>query len=82
MEKEVAEIIEMINSLLEDFSVPRNVRRALEEAKVRLGGTEELKVRISAAIYIIQEVSEDVNLPAHARTQIWAILSALEGIKG
>ncbi|MEM4195401.1 MAG: UPF0147 family protein [Candidatus Anstonellales archaeon] len=82
MEKEVAEIIEMINSLLEDFSVPRNVRRALEEAKVRLEGTEELKVRISAAIYIIQEVSEDVNLPAHARTQIWAILSALEGIKG
>ncbi|MEM2948667.1 MAG: UPF0147 family protein [Candidatus Anstonellales archaeon] len=82
MEKEVAEIIEIINSLLEDFSVPRNVRRALEEAKVRLEGTEELKVRISAAIYIIQEVSEDVNLPAHARTQIWAILSALEGIKG
>lgn len=82
MEKEVAEVIEMIDALLEDFSVPRNVRRALEEAKGRLKGKEELKVRISAALYIIEGVSEDVNLPAHTRTQLWAILSALEGIKG
>ncbi|MGB9719371.1 MAG: UPF0147 family protein [Candidatus Anstonellales archaeon] len=81
MEKELAEIIEMIDSLLQDFSVPRNVRRALEEAKNRLRGSEELGVRISAAVYTVEAVSDDVNLPAHARAQLWAILSALEGIK-
>jgi uncharacterized protein (UPF0147 family) len=81
MEKEITEIVEMIDALLEDFSVPRNVRRALEEAKNRLLGAGELSVRASAAVYIIEPVSEDVNLPAHARTQLWAILSALEGIK-
>jgi len=81
MEKELTEIMEMIDALVEDFSVPRNVRRALDEAKSRLLGKEELSVRVSAAIYLIESVSEDVNLPAHARTQLWAILSALEGIK-
>lgn len=81
MEEEIAEIIGMIDNLLQDFSVPRNVRKALEEAKNRLGGNEELSVRISAAVYAIETVSEDVNLPAHARTQLWAVLSALEGVK-
>lgn len=81
MEEEIAEIIGMIDNLLQDFSVPRNVRKALEEAKNRLGGNEELSVRISAAVYMIETVSEDVNLPAHARTQLWAVLSALEGVK-
>lgn len=81
MEEEIAEIIGMIDNLLQDFSVPRNVRKALEEAKNRLVGNEELGVRISAAVYAIEKVSEDVNLPAHARTQLWAVLSALEGVK-
>ncbi len=81
MEKEIAEIIEMIDNLLQDFSVPRNVRKALEDAKNRLAGSEEITVRISAAVYMIEAVSDDVNLPAHARTQLWAILSALEGVK-
>jgi len=26
-------------------------------------------------------VTADVNIPPHARTQVWAIISALEGIK-
>lgn len=81
MEQKVAEVIEMIDNVGGDTSVPKNIRRALSEAKERLKGADELSTRVSAAVYAIEAVSEDINMPMHARTQIWAILSALESIK-
>ncbi|MEM2138508.1 MAG: UPF0147 family protein [Candidatus Anstonellaceae archaeon] len=81
MEKPVADIIGLIDMVGEDTSVPKNIRRALSEAKERLKGQDELSTRVSAAIYAIEGISEDINMPMHARTQIWAILSALESIK-
>ncbi len=81
MEQNVAEVVGLIDMVGEDTSVPKNIRRALSEAKERLKGQDELSTRVSAAIYAIEGVSEDINMPMHARTQIWAILSALESIK-
>ena len=81
MEKEVAEVIGLIDMVGEDTSVPKNIRRALSEAKERLRGTDELSTRVSSAVYSIEAISEDINMPMHARTQIWAIVSALESIK-
>lgn len=81
VEKKVSEVIELIDTVAEDTSVPKNIRRALAEAKDRLRGPDELSTRVSAAVYSIEAVSEDINMPMHARTQIWTILSALESIK-
>ena len=81
MEKPVEEVIELINSVVEDTSVPKNIRRALSDAKERLKGNEELSTRVGAAVYCVEAVSEDINMPMHARTQIWTILSALESVK-
>ncbi len=81
MDAKIQAIINMIDNVLEDTSVPKNIRKALAEAKVRLRGSEEAIVQVSAAIYLIEPVSEDVNLPAHARTQVWSIISALAAIK-
>ena len=81
MEKKVAEVVELIDTVAEDTSVPKNIRRALVEAKERLKGGDELSTRVSAAVYSIEAVSEDINMPMHARTQIWTILSALESIQ-
>ncbi len=81
VEKKVAEVIELIDTVGEDTSVPKNIRRALAEAKDRLRGADELSTKVSAAVYAIEAVSEDINMPMHARTQIWTILSALESIK-
>ena len=81
MEAKVAEVIELINVVAEDTSVPKNIRRALVEARDRLRADDELSTRVGAAVYSIEAVSEDINMPTHARTQIWTILSALESIK-
>jgi uncharacterized protein (UPF0147 family) len=78
MEMKLTEVSEMVGNLLNDPTIPKNIRRALNEAKERLDGQDENSVKISAAIYVIESITEDINMPPHARTQIWAIISALE----
>ncbi|MEW5996481.1 MAG: UPF0147 family protein [Candidatus Micrarchaeota archaeon] len=77
----VPEIVGLIEGVANDTTVPKNIRRAMDEAKARLTSGDELTVKVSAAIYSIESVSEDVNMPSHARMQLWNILSALESIK-
>ena len=75
------DISQMLDALVNDTTVPKNIRKALSDAKGRLDGDEDISVKVSAAIYLIESITEDINMPPHARTQIWAIISALESAK-
>ncbi len=75
------EIADMMGALVADTTIPKNIRKAISEAKGRLESDEELNVKVSAAVYLVESISDDINMPAHARTQVWAILSALESLK-
>jgi uncharacterized protein len=77
----IAQIRQQIEMLLNDNSVPRNVKAALDEARKALDQPEGYSVKASNATYKIDEVSNDINLPPYARTVIWNILSLLESIK-
>jgi uncharacterized protein (UPF0147 family) len=77
----IAQIKQQIDILLNDNSVPRNVKTALDAAKKALSEDTGYSVRSSAATYKIDEISNDINLPPYARTVIWNILSMLESVK-
>jgi uncharacterized protein (UPF0147 family) len=77
----IGEVTEMLEDLVSDTSIPKNIRKALSEAKDRLTSDDEDGMKASAAIYLIESVSDDINMPAHARTQIWAIIGELESVK-
>ena len=80
-EETITQIKQQIDLLLNDNSVPRNVKAALEEAKKALSGEgNEYSQKSSTATYKIDEVSNDRNLPPYARTVIWNILSLLESV--
>ncbi len=82
IDEAIIKVRQQLDMLLNDNSVPRNVKAALEEAKKVLDVKEEsYSVRASGATYKIDEVSNDINLPPYARTVIWNILSLLESIK-
>ena len=81
MDSKIKQINEMIENLLADTTIPKNIRKVLSDANERLKSGEEANVKVSAAVYLIESVSDDINMPAHARTQIWAIMSSLEGLK-
>jgi uncharacterized protein (UPF0147 family) len=75
----IRQVAQVLDQVIGDNSVPRNIRRSAEEAKnVLLNDKEELSVRVSSAIYILEDISNDRNLPIHTRTLIWNIASELE----
>ena len=75
---EVCEILEYIN---ENTSVPRNIRETASECSELLQDEEqEESIKISTVLGKLDEISNDPNIPVHARTLIWEILSKLESI--
>ena len=76
------QVVEVLDQLSEDTSVPRNIRRGATSAKERLLQTNEaLDVRAASAIFILDELANDPNIPMHGRTLIWNIISQLETVK-
>ena len=81
-EKDVLVVAELMESILSDTSVPRNIRKAVEEAKNKiLDSNEKIDIRVTTSIYLLDDVSNDINMPSHARTEIWQIISELEAIR-
>ncbi len=79
--KTINEVTKRMEMLMGDTSVPKNVRSAITEAKGHLDSKEDYTARVSSAIYSIDAISNDINLPPQARTAVWGILSMLESIK-
>ncbi|MGI0140563.1 MAG: UPF0147 family protein [Thermoplasmata archaeon] len=76
------ELIRIAESLAEDVSVPRNVRRGAASAHAALDRPRAaLDVRIASAVYVLDDLANDPNLPTHGRTAIWSIMSQLESLK-
>ena len=73
--------VDLMDAVISDNSVPRNIRTAVEEAKLKIQSSEEKGVSITTAIYRLDDISNDINMPSHTRTEIWSIISELESIK-
>ena len=77
----VKQITDYLDSLAEDNSVPRNIRKGAADAKTKLLNTSEaMDVRATSAIVILDELANDPNIPLHGRTMIWNVISQLETI--
>ena len=78
--KSIGGILELINEIQDDSTVPRNIKEKLAVCCNALNGESEVSIRIDKVRAILEEVSEDVNLDTFTRTQIWSISSMLERI--
>jgi uncharacterized protein len=75
-------VLESLGELAEDTSVPRNVRRGAQSARDELAKPRTaLDVRIASAVYALDDLANDPNLPTHGRTAIWSIISDLESFQ-
>ena len=81
-DEKLHQISQILDQLSEDSSVPRNIRRGAGEAKGLLFKTgEALDLRVASAIFILDELANDPNIPLHGRTLIWNVISQLETVK-
>lgn len=71
----------MLQQIMEDSTIPRNIRRVADETRsVLLDSSKSIGFRAATAISIVDEISNDPNMPVHARTRIWELCSQLETI--
>ena len=78
----IERILSSLSQLSEDSSVPRNVRRGAQSAREELTkASAALDVRIASAVYVLDDLANDPNLPTHGRTAIWSIMSNLESLQ-
>ena len=73
------DVIQLIQQVSEDKTVPRNIReRCLESIEILKTEKDPVDIRINTVISYLDEMSNDPNIPMYARTQIWNIVSLLE----
>lgn len=78
----VQKVFLTLGELADDSSVPRNVRRGAVSAREELSKSRvALDVRIASAVYVLDDLANDPNLPTHGRTAIWSIISSLESLQ-
>jgi uncharacterized protein (UPF0147 family) len=79
---ELGRILESLAQLAEDGSVPRNIRRGAQSAREELSKARTaLDVRVASAVYVLDDLANDPNLPSHGRTAIWSLISSLESLQ-
>jgi len=79
---ELQRIFESLGQLVDDVSVPRNIRRGAQAAREELAKPHvALDVRVASTVYVLDDLANDPNLPTHGRTAIWSIISSLESLQ-
>ncbi len=75
-------INDLLDQIINDRTVPKNIRGAAESSKIVMNNAKETpEVKISTVIHTLDEIINDPNMPMYTRTQIWNIVSMLEGMR-
>lgn len=81
-EGRIKQALAVLNEVSNDTTTPRNIRRAAKSAMDTLQvGDQSIGVRAANAISILDDISQDPNMPPYTRVKIWNSVSLLEAIK-
>ncbi|MGC8546531.1 MAG: UPF0147 family protein [Thermoplasmata archaeon] len=79
MEQMLNETIKMMDDLMTDYSIPRNVRKNIQTIRNKLATDKtSLDVRAASSVISLDELVNDPNMPGHARTVLYMVMSKLE----
>ena len=81
-EERLAKSISTLQTVADSNITPRNIRRIVKDAITMLQDTKlSIGVRAANAISMLDEISQDPNMPSFSRVTIWSALSTLESIR-
>lgn len=81
-EGRIRQALGVLNEVSNDNTTPRNIRRAAKDAMDALQAQSyTIGVRASNAISILDEISQDPNMPPYSRVKLWNVASILEAVK-
>lgn len=82
-EEKIRMVIEMLNNLIKDQALSRNIKEACKEVIEKLSDKKitSYSVRSASGLSKLEEVAQDPTLPIYARTVVWKAISILEQVK-
>ena len=76
------ESIDTLNQIASNLSTPKTIKKTISELIAELNNDEyALSVRAANAISMLDDITQDPNMPSYVRTQLWQAVSKLEGIR-
>ena len=76
------EAIETLNTIVSSNSTPKTIKKSITDLIVDLSSDEySLSVRAANTISLLDDVTQDPNMPSYVRTQLWQAVSKLESIR-
>ena len=74
--------ISTLNQIATNPSTPKNIRKNIAVIVEQLKSNEySISVRAANTISLLDDVTQDPNLPSYVRTSLWQAVSTLESIR-
>lgn len=74
--------IETLNQIATNPSTPKTIKKTVTDLVTELDLSElSLSVRAANAISMLDDITQDPNMPSYVRTQLWQAVSKLESIR-
>tara|TARA_B100002003_G_scaffold213355_1_gene210982 strand:+ start:1534 stop:1815 length:282 start_codon:yes stop_codon:yes gene_type:complete len=81
-EEKIVKSIAVLQSVADSNITPRNIRKIVKDSMIILQDkTLSQGVRAANAISMLDEISQDPNMPSYARVTIWNAVSTLESVR-
>ena len=76
------EAVETLNQIINSNSTPKTIKKSITDLVEDLSSEEySLSVRAANTISMLDDVTQDPNMPSYVRTQLWQAVSKLESIR-
>ncbi len=76
------ESIDTLNQIVSNSATPKTIKNKISDLINDMQSEEFSKsVRAANAISMLDDVTQDPNLPSYVRTQLWQAVSKLESIR-
>ena len=76
------EAIDTLNQIASNNSTPKTIKKSILDIITDLSNEEySLSVRAANTISLLDDVTQDPNMPSYVRTQLWQAVSKLESIR-
>jgi uncharacterized protein len=74
--------LDTLNQVASNPSTPKNIRKNIQDLVNDLKSDEySLSVRASNAISLLDDITQDPNVPSYVRVTLWQAVSTLENIR-
>ena len=76
------EAVDTLNLIISTNSTPKTIKKSISDLVEDLVKEEySLSVRAANTISLLDDVTQDPNMPSYVRTQLWQAVSKLESIR-